>query len=60
MNKLTFGLLFGIISCGFFWVTGYDFDQRGESAAFCYIITTIFITAGIAAGDIIDNKNNRM
>lgn len=36
------GLLAGVIfSCSFFWVCGFDFNERGQNAALVFILSSV-------------------
>lgn len=46
------GMAFGAgIICGGFWVNGFDFDERGDTAGWCYIVSVIvgLISGGVFA-----------
>lgn len=46
--SLTVGLLSGLFVIALFWFGGFDFDQRGEVAAWVIFLTTV-ATLGIGA-----------
>ncbi len=43
-----------IIVTGAFWVSGYDFNERGEHSAVVYCITVFFVVVGFIFGAIHD------
>lgn len=46
--RLLVGLLFVIIVCVLFYLWGFDFNERGETATFCFLMSVAFGVTGIA------------
>lgn len=46
-------ICFIIVVAGF-WVSGFDFNERGEQSAAVYCITVFFVVVGFIFGAILD------
>jgi len=42
IRSVVVGLTAVLVIAGAFWVGGFDFDKRGEVAAFCYFLCVLF------------------
>lgn len=47
-----------IVVIGAFWVSGFDFNERGEHSAVVYCITVFFVVVGFILGCISDYDHN--
>jgi hypothetical protein len=37
MKRMAVSFLISLLAPGFWWLTGFDFDQRGYAAASCFL-----------------------
>jgi len=57
MKTLLFALLGPVIICTAFWLLGFNFDARGQTAAGCFALSVVaFILFGCLVCDIEDEE----
>lgn len=56
-TKITFAVLFGVLTILGAWIGGFDFNERGSNSLMVYFLTIGFSFIGYAVGSIIDLEN---
>lgn len=57
MKTLFFALLGPVIICTAFWLLGFNFDARGQTASFCFVLSVVaFILFGCLVCDTEDEE----
>lgn len=56
-TKITFAVLFGVLTILGAWISGFDFNERGNTALAVYSLTFGFSFIGYAVGSIVNLEN---